>query len=50
MSKLTALVELVSLETLTNDPYFEFILLSIPFNKVESPEPIGIYIGEAYDK
>lgn len=42
MSKLTGLVEVVSLDTLTKEPYFDVSLLSMPFSRVESPDPIGI--------
>lgn len=49
VSKLEAEVDEVSFETLTWEPYFDVILLSIPFNKVESPDPIGITIGLAWE-
>jgi hypothetical protein len=45
VSKAEAVADDVSLETLTNEPYLEFSLLSIPLSKVESGEPIGMSRG-----
>ena len=40
VSNAEAVADEVSFETLTNVPYFELSLASIPFNKVESVPPI----------